>query len=74
MSNINKRLDNLEGAAKPDRGLVVLWSDLDGNGYWDHYFSDPDRRRISEDEKQALELRHDMVIVEYIDEPLPETA
>ena len=65
--NINKRLDNLEGAAKPDRGHVVLWADLDQAGvYWDQPLSDPDRRRISEDDRRALEKRHDVIIVEYV--------
>lgn len=64
--NINKRLDNLEGAAKPDRGHVVLWADLEGNGYWDQVSSDPGRRRITEAEKVELEKLHDLIVVEYV--------
>ena len=64
--NINKRLNDLEGAAKPVKGYVVLWSDLDGDGYWDHHFSNPDRRRISEDDRRELAKRHDVIIVEYV--------
>lgn len=65
--NINKRLDNLEDAALPHRGLVVLWSDLDGDGYWDQPFSDPDRRRISEDDRRALEKKYaDVLIIRYV--------
>jgi len=66
MKQVNKRLDNLEDAAKPGRGYVVLWADLEGDGYWDQHFSDPDRRRISEDDLRALELRNNVIIVEYI--------
>jgi len=64
--NINKRLDNLEGAAKPDRGHVVLWADLEGDGYWDQQPYSKDKRRISEDDRRELELRHDVIIVEYV--------
>ena len=63
---VEKRLTDLEHSTKPDRGHVVLWSDLDGDGYWDQVSSDPDRRRISEDDRRALELRHDVIIVEYV--------
>jgi len=63
--SINRRLDNLEAAAKPDRGYVVLYCDPDGD-YWDQTISAKDRRRVSEAEKQALELRHNVILVEYV--------
>ena len=62
---VEKRLTDLEHSTIPDRGHVVLWSDQAGV-YYDQPLSDPDRRRISEDDRRALELRHDLIIVEYV--------
>ena len=67
MKQVNKRLSDLEGAAKPDRGHVVLWSDLDGDGYWDLPFYNHDRRRISEDDRRELEAEYDdLIVVKYV--------
>jgi len=63
---IETRLTDLEDAAKPDRGHVVLWDDLEGDGYWDQQPYSKDKRKITEAEKVELEKRHDVIIVEYV--------
>jgi len=66
--NIHKRLDNLEDAAKPDRGLVVLYASLVGDGYWDQQPYSKDKLKITEAKKRELELRHDVIVVKYVED------
>ena len=76
MTKIEKRLDNLEGAAKPDRGHVVLWSDLDQVGvYWDQPFSAKNRRKYTEDDRRELEKNYDdVLVIRYVKDWRSETA
>ena len=75
MSNINKRLDNLEGAADPHRGYVVLYCDPHQPGiYYDQPASAKDRRKYSEADRRELEGRHNLILVEYVSKPLPGSA
>jgi hypothetical protein len=66
MKQVNKRLDDLEHSTKPVKGCVVLWADLEGDGYWDQEPYHKDKLKITEAEKQALELRHDVIVVKYV--------
>jgi hypothetical protein len=66
MSKINRRLDDLEQKAKPDRGLVVLYADLEGDGYWDQQPYSKDKLKITEAKKRELEQQYDLIVVRYV--------
>ena len=68
MSKTNKRLDDLEAAAAPVKGLVVLYASLVGDGYWDQQPYSKDKLKITEAEKVELETRHDVIVVKYVED------
>lgn len=68
MSNVNRRLENLERASKPLRGLAVVYTDDSDTGvFWDRPIYDSDRRRYTHDERVELEAGcDDLFIVKYV--------
>ena len=70
MTRIDKRLADLERAAiaKGEGGFMVLYADLDHNGYWEKNAYGQDRgRHYTEAEKDALEVEIDtLFIIEYV--------
>ena len=69
MRNIERRLDDLERAARPKKKLfAVLFADPDQAGvYWEHSPFGPDKgEQFTEDQKNALEETVEtLVIVTY---------
>ena len=64
----DKRLDNLEQAASAKGGFMVLYADLDNNGYWEKSAYGQDRgRHYTEEDKQALDGEIEtLFIIEYV--------
>ena len=65
---IDRRLDNLEHAAsaKGKGGMMVLYADLEHDGYWENKPTSADPgKHFSEAEKDALE-GDTLFIIEYV--------
>ena len=68
MKRIDKRLSDLEHAASARGGFMVLYADLEGEGYWENKPTAADRgRHYTEAEKDALE-GDTLFIIKYVDD------
>ena len=61
------RLEKLEQRAKPTGKLKVVWSDPDKAGvFYDHPYSEPTRKQLTEDELNALRNDPDITLFEVV--------
>ncbi len=68
MANVNKRLDDLEKAASSKSGYAVLYADPKKPGEYTERspFSKDSGKRFNEAEKQELESKVNLTVIEYV--------
>ena len=63
---IKQRVEKLENKQRSENQPVVVWQDPDNNGiFFNHSYSNPDRKQLSVEEVEQLRQDNKMIVVQY---------
>ena len=63
---IKQRVEKLENKQRSENQPVVVWQDPDNDEiFYDHSYSNPDRKQLSVEEVEQLRQDNKMIVVQY---------
>ncbi len=70
MGNIKQRIEKLENKQKPENQPVVIWQDPNNDEiFYDHSYSNPDRKQLSREKLEQLRSQDNkLIVVQYVDD------